>query len=121
LTLLNIAASYTLQFLTPRLLHRRLEVPRQELEHRFPELRIFQVTPDGMVAIAFDVTVVLRPEEVAAATAEWLREFFASMERTMPRRFTLERFAELTSPLHAEMKEMGFYDALGFARNGRPA
>jgi len=114
LTLLNIAASYALRFLTPKLLHRRLELIKEKFEHRYPELRIFQVTPDGMVAIAFDVTVVLKPEEIAAATSEWLLEFISVMERTMPRRFTVERFAELTRPLHEEMKKQGFYRELGF-------
>jgi len=114
LTLLNIAASYALRFLTPNLLHRRLEQIKQKFEHRYPELRIFQVTPDGMVAIAFDVTVVLKPEEIAAATSEWLLEFISVMDRTMPRRFTVERFAELTRPLHDEMKKQGFFRELGF-------
>jgi hypothetical protein len=34
----------------------------------------------------------------------------------MPRRFTLAKFAEMTSSLHEEMKRQGFYEALGLEK-----
>jgi CheY-like chemotaxis protein len=116
LALLNIAASCSLQTLAPRLLHRRLEVARQQLEQRFPELRIFQVTTEGLVAIAFDVTVVLQPRMVVSATSEWLLEFLKSIDRTMPQLSVIRRFAEVTQPLHPEMKRQGFIGSLGLER-----
>lgn len=118
LALLNIAASHARHLLNPQLLHRRLEGIRQQLEHQYPELRIFQVTPDGMVAIAFDVTVVLRPEEIVTATSRWVDDFLTFMARAMPGRFTRSRFYELTRALHGDMRREGFFDALGMTDSG---
>ncbi len=118
LALLNIAASHARHLLNPQLLHRRLEGIRQQLEHQYPELRIFQVTPEGMVAIAFDVTVVLHPEEIVTATSRWVDDFLTFMTRAMPGRFTRTRFFELTRALHDDMRREGFFDALGITDSG---
>ena len=121
LVLLNLLATYAQGLLAPSLLQRRLEAARQALERQFPELRIFQVTPEGLVAVAFDVTVVLTQEGLVEAVAAWVTEFLSVMERAIPHGFNHQQLTELTASLEDRIRDTGLLAALQAAREGGQA
>ena len=58
------------------------------------------------------------PEPLVIAIGAWLRTFFERMERAMPGRFELVRLAALTEVIQEELRDLGFYRALGLQREG---
>ncbi len=118
LQLLNLLALEARTSLAPVLLHRRLESARRAAAARHPELRIFQVSREGIVALAYDVTVVLTAEGLVQGLAAWLAELVGPLRRTVPASFTPERLAALLEPLGGRLEEAGLGDALRAALEG---
>ncbi len=113
IVVLNLLVVYSMESLAPGLLQRRLEGSRQRLEHEYPELRIFQVTPDCHIAIAFDITVVLTAEGLSAAVAAWISELLGVFERAMPGRFSPAAVSRLMEPLSERLARAGLDERLG--------
>lgn len=116
LTLLNIAASYGRDHLTPGYMERRLEETRAALEEGHPVLARFAVGDDGQVTFpgGSEELATIDAGRLVDATAAWLRRLFTSLERAAGAPFRLERIAELSEAVRDDLAELGFYDALGF-------
>lgn len=124
LTLIAVTASYAADHLTPELVERRLESARAALADDLPCLDWFRVTAAGRPALALDPSLDLARQgerggiEVASlvtAVAAWLRRFFEEAEAALPGRFPLEKLRQITEAVSDDVRELGFYEALGLA------
>lgn len=118
LTLLNVAASYSSAHLLSPLLEQRLEELRSELSGDHPILEHFAVGAHGRVTVDLEFRGDEDPEPLVAAVGAWLRGFFARMDRALPGRFDIARLAALTEVVQEDLRDLGFYGALGLNRDG---
>lgn len=113
LTLLAVTASYAAEHLAEALVEKRLERARLELVGQYPALARFCIVAGGRPTLAAGEDVEIDIAEVVQGVAAWLIRFFTEAEEALPGRFQLKRLRQVTEAVHEDMRDLGFYRALG--------
>lgn len=122
LTLLAVTSSYAAEHLERPLLARRLEEQRQALLAEHPRLAAFQVGAEANVAVGDGLGEMseIDVDELVLAVSTWLRSFFERTEKSLPGRFSIEKLRALTEAVRDDLKNLGFYRALGLDIEAEP-
>lgn len=119
LTLLNIAGSYSAAHMLAPMVERRLEEARRRAASRHPILERFAVGAGGVVTADRSLRVDDDPRPVVDGVSAWLRAYFERAERALPGRFDLARLSTLSEVVQDDLRDLGFYRALGLVRDGK--
>jgi DNA-binding response OmpR family regulator/predicted hydrocarbon binding protein len=108
LTMLNTVASYASNHMEVKLVLDRLEAIRDELIGESGSLGGIRLGPAGEVSLEPGWELQGAPEDFAGFVSTWILRFFLRMEEALAWRFTKKRLAELFTPWHKRMEQLGF-------------
>ena len=115
LVLLNVVAGYGLNHLNPRLIHKRLEKPWQDLCVEHPQLEIFQITDEGTVIMAGAAPADLDEKDLVRGVGKLVADFFKTMDGALAWRFTPQQLARILAPWRERLVEVGLLEVLGLS------
>ena len=116
LALLNALSSYVASFTEPAIVSKKLEGTRRTLTRRFASLDLFEVLPEGMVALGPHARAQLETVEVRdliRAIAEWVLAFKVDMHQSFPGTLPAGVLRIVADSAGGDLERLGFLQALG--------